>query len=86
MTALKCYKLLETIFLEIYNTSFGSWAPVIRVYLSYKFDRPETIHDWVKMNLAGHHVWRLSGNKLFQALWRCKLISIALTLYRELKQ
>ena len=49
---------------EIYNASFGSWVlNVLRViYLSYKFDRPETIRDRAKMNLAGHRVHRLSGN------------------------
>ena len=31
-------------------------------YLSDKFDRPETIRDRAKMNLAGHCAWRLSRN------------------------
>ena len=31
MSALKCYKLKATTFLEIYNASFGSWALVLRV-------------------------------------------------------
>ena len=30
--------------------------------LSYKFDRPETIYDRAKMNLASHRAWRLSRN------------------------
>ena len=48
-------------------------------YLSYKFDRQETIRDQAKMNLASHHAWRLSRNyfeackpdKLFaqKAMW-----------------
>ena len=30
--------------------------PFFKSYLSHKFDRPETISDRVKMNLAGHRV------------------------------
>jgi len=37
-------------------------GPCFKSYLSYKFDRPETIRDRAKMNLAGHRVRRLSGN------------------------
>ena len=37
-------------------------GPCFKSYISYKFDQPETIHDWAKMNLAIHHVWRLSAN------------------------
>ena len=48
-------------FLETYNTSFSSSAPVLRV-IYLKFDQPETICDRAKMNLAGHHVQGLSGN------------------------
>ena len=31
MSALKCYKLQATTFLEIYNASFGPWATVLRL-------------------------------------------------------
>ena len=32
MSALKCYKLYALrLFLEIYNTSFASWAPVLKI-------------------------------------------------------
>ena len=40
---------------------FGLWAPK-RVNSSYTFDRPETIRDRAKMNLAGHRDRRLSEN------------------------
>ena len=34
MSAVKCHKLHATTFLKIYNASFGSWAPVLRlIYL-----------------------------------------------------
>ena len=62
MSALKCYKLYATTCLEIYNASFGPWAPVLRVIYLVKLDRPETIHDRAKMNLASHYIRRLSGN------------------------
>ena len=40
-------------------------GPCFKSYKSYKFDdRPETILDQAKMNLAGRRVWRLSGNYL----------------------
>ena len=29
-------------------------GPCFKSYLSHKFDRPETISDRAKMNLAGH--------------------------------
>ena len=32
--------------------------PCCESYLSYKLDRPETIRDQAKMNLASHHVQR----------------------------
>ena len=53
-------------FLEIYNASFGSWAPVLRVIYFIYFDRPETVRDRAKMNWAGHRVRR--PEKLFRAL------------------
>ena len=56
MSALKCYKVYATICLEIYNDSFGTWAAVLRVIYLVKLDRPETIRDWAKMNLASHHI------------------------------
>ena len=62
MSALKCYKLYTMNCLEIYNASFGPWAPVLRVIYLVKLDRPEIIHDRAKMNLASHHIRRLSGN------------------------
>ena len=37
-------------------------GPCFKSYLSYKFDRPETICDPAKMNLPGHHVWTLPWN------------------------
>ena len=37
-------------------------GPCFKSYLCNKFDRPETIRDRAKMNLASHHVQRLSGN------------------------
>ena len=37
-------------------------GPCFKSYLCHKFDRPETIRDRAKMNLAGHRVGRLSGN------------------------
>ena len=54
----ECFKVLKV----LSNDSFGSWAPVVRVILSYKFDQPEVIPDRAKMNLASHRVWRLSRN------------------------
>ena len=48
--------------MEIYNASLGSWAPVLRVIYFISFDRPETVRDRAKMNLAGHRVRRLFGN------------------------
>ena len=62
MSALRCYKLYATTCLEIYNTSFGSWVPVLRVTYLVKLGRPETIRDRAKMNLASHRIRRLSGN------------------------
>lgn len=57
MSALKCCKLQAMIFLEIGNISFGSWAPFLRViYLIILTGRKGYV------NLAGHHVQRLSGN------------------------
>jgi len=40
----------------------GLWAPKRVNYSSYTFDRPETIRDRAKMNLAGHRDRRLSEN------------------------
>ena len=37
-------------------------GPCLKSYLSYKFDRSETVRDRAKMNLAGHRVRRLFGN------------------------
>ena len=37
-------------------------GPCFKSYLFYKFDRPETVRDRAKMNLAGHCVRRLSRN------------------------
>ena len=48
-------------FLEIYNASFVSWAPVLR-FIHPLFDLPQTRRDRAKMNLAGHRVRRFSGN------------------------
>ena len=45
----------QRLFWILYNPRFKS-------YLSYKFDRPETIRDQAKMNLAGQRVRRLSRN------------------------
>ena len=36
--------------------------PCFKSYFSYKFDRPEMIHDQAEVNLAGQSVWRVSGN------------------------
>ena len=44
-------------------------GPCFKSYVSYKFDRPETIRDRAKMDLAGYRVRRLSGN-FFWALNR----------------
>ena len=45
----------QRLFWILYNPCFKS-------YLSYKFDRPETIRDQAKMNLAGQRVRRLCRN------------------------
>ena len=45
-------------------------GPCFKSYKSYKFDRPETILDQAKMNLAGRRVWRLSGN-YFEPWFSC---------------
>ena len=37
-------------------------GPCLNSYLSYKFDRSETVRDRAKMNLAGHCIRRLFGN------------------------
>ena len=36
--------------------------PCFKSYLSHKFDRPETICDRTRINLASHGVRRLTGN------------------------
>ena len=46
-------------FLEIYDVWFV--GPCFKSYLSYKFDRPETIRGRAKMKcVVGHRVRRLS--------------------------
>ena len=45
-------------------------GPCFKSYKSYKFDRPETIRDQAKMNLAGRCVWRLYGN-YFEPWFSC---------------
>ena len=57
MSALKCCKLQAMIFLEIGNISFGSWAPLLRVIYLINLTGQKR-----HVNLAGHHVQRLSGN------------------------
>ena len=39
-------------------------GPCFKTYLSYKFDRPETIGDRAKINLAGYHLRRRTLQKL----------------------
>ena len=40
----------------------GLWAPKRVIHDIHYFDRPETIRDRAKMNLAGHRDRRLSEN------------------------
>ena len=41
-------------------------GPCLKSYLSYKFDRSETVRDRAKMNLAGHRVRRLDFGNYFE--------------------
>ena len=56
---LLCYKLQATNFWEIYNaTVVLDHGPLLKRYLSDKFDPPETLGDRAKMNFTR----RLCGN------------------------
>ena len=57
MSALKCCELQAMIFLEIGNISFGSWAPFLTVIYLINLTGQKRY-----VNLASHHVQRLSGD------------------------
>ena len=52
----------EALFLGNIWSQFWFMDHCFKSYLSHKFDRPETICDRTRMNLASHGVRRLTGN------------------------